>query len=75
MLHKYIFIKMTFDTRWRYAYLYASLPSGLLLRLPLPFRTDVNGRGLVICERLEVGFVVNFSDRTFFLPQLSWAVC
>ena len=53
VLHKYIFVVKTFHTLRRFAYPYASLPSGLLLRRPFPFRTDVNGRNCVICESLE----------------------
>jgi hypothetical protein len=75
VLHKYIFVVKTFHTLRRFAYPYASLPSGLLLRRPLPFRTDVNGRNCVICESLEGRFGGELFGSNFFLPPLPWAVC
>jgi hypothetical protein len=73
--HKYIFVVKTFNTRWRFAYPYASLHSGFLLRRPLPFHTDVNGRDCVIWESLEGPFGGELFGSNFFLPPLPWAVC
>jgi hypothetical protein len=75
VLHQYILVVKTFDTRWSSAYPYASLPSDLLLRRPLPFYTDVNGKDCVSCESLEGWFGGELFRTSFFLPPLPWAVC